>query len=82
MASNNPLIAVTPEQIERHSYIVRGQRVMLDSDLAELYGVPTKVLNQALKRNAERFPDDFAYQITLQELRNLKSQFVTTLSQE
>jgi hypothetical protein len=57
---------------------IRGNKVMLDSDLAELYGVETKVLNQAVKRNIERFPDDFMYQLTLQEVRNLKSQIVTS----
>src|SRR5712692_6898019 len=53
---------------------------MLDSDLAALYGVETKVLNQAVKRNAERFPDDFAYRLTRQEFKNLRSQFVTSSS--
>jgi hypothetical protein len=57
---------------------IRGNKVMLDSDLAELYGVETKVLNQAVKRNLERFPADFMYQLTLQEVRNLKSQIVTS----
>ncbi len=51
---------------------------MLDADLAELYGVTTKALNQALKRNAERFPEDFAFRITIEEAANLKSQFVTS----
>jgi hypothetical protein len=68
------------EQIERAIHIVRGQRVILDSDLAVLYGVPTKVLNQGVRRNAERFPDDFAFQLTPQEFTNLKSQFVTASS--
>src|SRR5262245_65114027 len=51
---------------------------MLDSDLSKLYGVPTKVLNQAVERNRERFPDDFAFHLTPQEVANLKSQFVTS----
>ena len=51
---------------------------MMDRDLARLYGVPVKVLNQAVKRNIERFPDDFMYQLTRQEVVNLKSQFVTS----
>ena len=63
---------------ERRIHIIRGQRVILDSDLADLYGVPTKVLNQAVRRNGERFPDDFAFQLTLQEVANLRSQFVTS----
>ena len=66
------------EQIERVIYVVRGQRVMLDSDLARLYGVSTKALNQAVKRNTERFPDDFAHQVTEQEVTNLRSQIVTS----
>lgn len=71
--------AVLPsEQIERAIKIVRGQRVLLDSDLAQLYGVTTKALNQAVKRNLERFPDDFAYQLTANELTSLKSQIVTS----
>jgi hypothetical protein len=52
--------------------------VILDADLAELYDVPTKVFNQAVKRNADRFPQDFMFQLTLQEWRNLKSQIVTS----
>lgn len=51
---------------------------MLDSDLAELYGVETKALNQAVKRNPDRFPDDFSYSLTGEELKNLRSQFVTS----
>ncbi|MGD9874577.1 MAG: ORF6N domain-containing protein [Kiritimatiellia bacterium] len=57
---------------------VRGQRVILDSDLAEIYGVQTKALNQAVKRNAECFPEDFMFQLAAGEWKNLKSQFATT----
>ncbi len=57
---------------------LRHQRVVLDSDLARLYGVTTKVFNQTIQRNADRFPDDFAFQITREELANLKSQIVTS----
>ena len=57
---------------------VRSQKVILDADLAELYDVPTKVFNQAVKRNADRFPEDFMFQLTAQEWSNLKSQFVTS----
>lgn len=57
---------------------VRGKKVMLDSDLAKLYDVETKVLIQAVKRNAGRFPDDFMYHLTWQEFMNLRSQFVTS----
>jgi len=57
---------------------LRGQRVILDADLAELYGVPTKAFNQAVKRNADRFPPDFLFQLTAREWSNLKSQFLTS----
>ncbi|HEY7239960.1 MAG TPA: ORF6N domain-containing protein [Burkholderiales bacterium] len=56
----------------------RGQRVILDADLARIYGVPTRALNQAVKRNTDRFPTDFAFQMTPVEVDNLKSQFVTS----
>lgn len=59
-------------------FLVRGQRVMLDSDLARIYGVTTKQLNQHFKRNRERFPKDFAFELTSQELATLRSQFVTS----
>ncbi|MBM4141271.1 MAG: ORF6N domain-containing protein [Nitrospira sp.] len=55
------------ERIERSILYISGQKVMLDTDLAELYSVPTKVLNQAVKRNRERFPDDFMFQLTKEE---------------
>lgn len=55
-----------------------GQKVLLDADLAELYGVETKVLLQAVKRNRERFPEDFMFQLTAEEFGNLRSQFVTS----
>ena len=73
--------AIIPtERIERCILLIRGQKVMLDSDLAELYGVPVKVLNQAVKRNARRFPDDFMFQLTRQEFTDLRSQSVTSSS--
>lgn len=59
-------------------YVVRGQRVMLDEDLAKIYSVETKVLNQAIRRNSERFPKDFMFQLSLSEFTNLKSQIVTS----
>lgn len=64
------------EVIQSKIYEIRGQRVMLDRDLAEMYGVETRVLNQAVKRNIERFPKDFMFQLTDEEVRNWKSQFV------
>ena len=58
-------------------YEIRGQKVMLDFDLARLYQVETKVLNQAVKRNTKRFPPDFMFQLTAEEVLNMRSQFVT-----
>ncbi|MDE5760551.1 ORF6N domain-containing protein [Bacteroides sp.] len=66
------------EIIQKKIYEVRGTRVMLDKDLAELYQVEVKVLNQAVKRNIKRFPSDFMFQLTKEEWDNLKSQFVTS----
>src|SRR5689334_23256319 len=66
------------QRLDGMIHVIRGQRVMLDSDLAALYGVTTKALNQAVKRNAERFPSDFAYPLTEQEVTDLKSQIVTS----
>lgn len=67
-----------PQPIQSKIYEIRGQRVMLDRDLAELYQVTTSALNQAVKRNSKRFPPDFMFQLTNQEFANLKSQFVTS----
>ena len=69
------------EQIENKIYNIRGQRVMLDSDLAEIYQVATRVLNQAVKRNPHRFPEDFMFQLTEDETESLTSQFVTSNKQ-
>ncbi|MDE5711082.1 MAG: ORF6N domain-containing protein [Bacteroides sp.] len=66
------------EIIQKKIYEVRGTKVMLDKDLAELYQVEVKVLNQAVKRNIKRFPSDFMFQLTKEEWDNLKSQFVTS----
>jgi hypothetical protein len=66
------------ERIERQIYLMRGEKVMLDSDLAELYRVPTKVFNQAVKRNMNRFPEDFMFQLTAREADSLRSQIVTS----
>ena len=60
-------------------YEIRGQKVMLDFDLARLYQVETKALNQAVKRNAERFPSDFMFRLTAEEVLNMRSQIVTAL---
>jgi len=66
------------EPLEPLIHLVRGQRAIIDSDLARLYGVTTKALNQAVDRNADRFPVDFAFRLTIEESANLKSQFVTS----
>ena len=66
--------------IQSKIYEIRGQKVMLDRDLAEMYDVQTKVLNQAVKRNIERFPEDFMFQLTSEETNNWRSQFVTSNS--
>ena len=63
--------------IQNLIYEIRGHKVMLDSDLARLYGVETKVLNQSVKRNIKRFPTNFMFQLNKEEWRNLRSQFVT-----
>ncbi|MBI5006102.1 MAG: ORF6N domain-containing protein [Nitrosomonadales bacterium] len=69
---------VTTENIESKILLIRGQKAMLDADLAELYGVETKTLNRAIKRNIERFPTDFMFQLTTDEFTNLKYQFGTS----
>ena len=63
--------------IEQRIYFVRNQKVMIDTDLALLYRVPTKVFNQAVRRNMARFPADFMFQLTSDEVENLRSQIVT-----
>jgi hypothetical protein len=65
-------------RVDRSILVLRGQRVMLDETLADLYGVPVKVLNQAVKRNAARFPEDFMFQVTAEEAAALRSQIVTS----
>ena len=65
-------------QIERRIYLLRGLRVILDADLAEMYGVPTKSLNLAVKRNRDRFPDDFMFQLTVEESDGLRFQIETS----
>ncbi len=69
---------VTLDVIENKIHVIRGKKVMLDRDLAALYEVETKVLNQAVKRNLNRFPEDFMFQLTPEEAEALRSQFVTS----
>lgn len=76
MSLNQDLII--QERISQAIYHVRNQKVMMDSELAEMYGVATKVLNQAVKRSIDRFPDDFMFQLNVEEWEILKSQIVTS----
>lgn len=69
---------VAAERIERTILLLRGEKVILDADIAVLYGVETKVLVRAMKRNLERFPEDFMFQLTVEEVRNLRCQFGTS----
>ncbi|HLJ48457.1 MAG TPA: ORF6N domain-containing protein [Bryobacteraceae bacterium] len=64
--------------IERRIFLIRGQKVIIDSDIAELYQVPTKRLNEAVKRNLSRFPDDFMFQLSAQEADSMRSQIATS----
>ena len=75
MVASNSIVPA--ERIQSCIYLVRGQKIMLSTDLADLYGVSVKVLNQAVKRNADRFPSDFMFQLTRQELTCSRSQIVT-----
>jgi len=70
-------VAVRVEQIEERIFLIRGQKVMLDRDLASLYGVETRILNQAVRRNIKRFPDDFMFELTREEIMRI-SQSVTS----
>jgi hypothetical protein len=70
-------LPVSVELMERRIYLIRGHKVMLDTHLAELYQVATKVFNQAVKRNLDRFPEDFMFQLNAEEADSLRSQFVT-----
>jgi hypothetical protein len=81
MKKQEYLSAIPEETIINKIYVIRGQKVMIDRDLAELYGTETKVLKQAVKRNFERFPKDFMYIMADDELRNWRSQFVTSNSE-
>ena len=76
MAENTELMTV--DNICNRVYVIRGQQVMLDYDLAEFYGYEVKALNQQVKRNIDRFPEDFMFQLTKEEVELVKSQFVTS----
>lgn len=72
------LSLISTEQIQKHILLIRNQRVMLDSDLAKLYGVSTKRLNEQFKRNSRRFPEDFSFRLNRDEFEALRSQFATS----
>src|SRR5438128_10919124 len=72
------LALIPAERIQKQIFLLRGQKVILGQHLAELYGVPAKALNQAVKRNRQRFPDDFMFQLDHLEFENLRSQTVTS----
>ena len=78
MESKNQKYAIPETQVTSKIYIVRNKKIMLDRDLAELYEVETRVLNQAVSRNIERFPEEFMFQLTLEAFEILKSQIVTS----
>jgi hypothetical protein len=78
MTSNTRPAPVPVEHIARSILVLRGHRVIFDRDLAAIHGVSTKRLNEAVKRNAKRFPEDFMFQLTAQESENLRSQFATS----
>jgi len=78
MAEKGILSIISDDAVINKIYEIRGLKVMLDSDLAELYGVETKVLNQAIKRNGERFPQDFMFKLSIEEWECLRSQIVTS----
>ena len=72
---------LSEERLEPLIFALRGRRVVLDADLARLYGVSTKRFNEAFKRNRRRFPEDFAFQLTIAEFEKLRAQLATTISQ-
>lgn len=76
MPKTNKIISVPNDRIENKIFFIRGKKVMMDRDLAELYGVETRVLNQAVKRNIKRFPNDFMFQLNKQEMEIWRSQIV------
>ena len=78
MAVKNEIALVTQENIRNKIYAIRGQRVMLDSDLAAIYGYTTKRFNEQVKNNIEKFEEDFMFQLTAKEFENLRSQIVTS----
>ena len=79
MSEDQNLVIIENREIQEMIYTIRGKQVMIDRDLAYLYHVENKVLNQAVKRNLNRFPEYFSFQLTEEEYKNLRSQFVTSI---
>lgn len=77
MSNNSNVLTIPDELVMNKIYLIRNQKVMLDRDLAELYQVETKALNQQVKRNLKRFPEDFMFQLTIEEWAAMRSQIVT-----
>ena len=81
--SKSNIIAVIPDEVIINKiYLMRGMKVMLDKDLAEMYGVETKRLKEAVRRNMQRFPEDFMFEMTKEELENWRSQIATSNSSD
>jgi|SRR3989344_3255325 len=80
MKRKKEIFVIEPASLESRIFLIRGQKVMIDSDLAVIYGVQTKILLQSVKRNKIRFPLDFCFQLNIIETQNLRSQFVTSSS--
>lgn len=78
MSKNHSLAVTQNPAIENKIYLIRGHKVMIDSDLAKLYGVPTKSINLAVRRNEVRFPSDFMFRLTFQDIQNLRFQIETS----
>ena len=81
MMKKKIMVTVSDETIMNQIYYMRGQKVMIDRDIAELYGVETKRLKESVKRNIDRFPDDFMFEMNQVEFQNLRSQFATSRSE-
>jgi len=80
MKKEKQILYTNPDLLERRIFLIRGVKVMLDSDLAELYEVDTKSLNRAVNRNIDRFPNDFCFKLNKQEIQNLRYQIGTSSS--
>ncbi len=78
---NNDVVIIDKDKIESKIYIIRGQKVMLDSDLAEIYGYTTKAFNQQVKNNIEKFDEDFMFRLTLNEAQDISRSKKTTLKE-